>query len=112
MNDKVKKCRVYVVEQQPFDYTPATAYGDLYFLDSQKLAPNAPNAPDTWNRSVIHNLRRELAGYVPGYDFVVPTGAPSRMLVVGMLLAERGNTHRMLGWDNRTQRYLEYIVTL
>lgn len=114
MNDPVKAstAAVYIVEQQPFDYTPATTYGRLVFLDTQRLAPAAPNAPDTWNRQVLHGIRRDLSGYVPGYDYIVPTGAPARMLVVGMVLAEKGKMHRMLGWDNRQRRYLEYIITL
>lgn len=107
-----KSPRVYVIEQQPFDYTPATVYGELHFLNSDRLAPSAPNAPDTWNKAVLHSLRRELSNYIPNYDFIVPTGAPSRMLVVGMILAGRGQTHKMLGWDNRQRRYLEYVINL
>lgn len=113
MNAEPKgKPTVYIVEQQPFDYTPATSYGELRFLDSPRLAPSAPNAPDTWNKSVLHQLRRELGGYICGYDFIVPTGGPVRMLLVGMLLAEKGKKHKMLGWDNRTKRYLEYLIDL
>lgn len=113
MNADIKATpRVYIVEQQPFDYTPATVFGELSFMDSEQFAPHAPNAPERWNRSVIHSLRRELSAYVPNYDYVIPTGAPARMLVVGMLLAEKGKTHKLLGWDNRQRRYLEYIINL
>lgn len=107
-----KSPKVFVIEQQPFDYTPATVYGELVFMDSERLAPSAPNAPDTWNKTVLHSLRREISSYIPGYDYIVPTGAPSRMLVVGMLLAEKGRSHKMLGWDNRQRRYLEYVINL
>lgn len=113
MNAQVRPTpKVFIVEQQPFDYTPATTYGELVFLDSEQLAPHAPNAPDRWNKTVLHSLRKELSTYVPNYDYVVPTGAPARMLVVGMLLAEKGKIHKMLGWDNRQRRYLEYIINL
>lgn len=113
MNAQMKTTpKVFIIEQQPFDYTPATTFGELVFIESEPLAPHAPNAPDRWNKTVIHGIRRELANYVPNYDYVVPTGAPSRMLVVGMVLAEKGKTHKMLGWDRRQRRYLEYIINL
>ena len=104
------KPKVFVLEQQPFDYSPATAYGELTFLKSSRLAPSAPGAPDNWNKGVVSSLRKELADYVPNLDYIVPTGAPNRLVVVGMLLRELGPRHRLLGWDARTQRYLEYIV--
>lgn len=103
---------VYVVEQQPFDYTSAEAYGQLKFLEAKKLAPDAPSAGNVYNSGVVHQIRRELGAYVAGYDYVIPTGSPSRMLVVGMVLAEKGKRHQLLGWDGRTSRYMEYTVVL
>lgn len=105
-----KRPKVFVLEQQPFDYSPATVYGDLKFVTAQRLAPAAPGAPDNWNKGVISALRKELSDYVPNLDYVVPTGAPSRLVLVGMLLREMGPRHRLLGWDARTQRYIEYTI--
>lgn len=106
------KSRVFVLEQQPFDYSPAKTYGDLVFLTSKKLAPSSTGAPDTWNNDVVHSLRRELADYVSDLDYIIPTGSPSRMVTVGAILASKGKRHKILGWDARTQRYLEYIINL
>lgn len=103
---------VYVVEHGAYDYTPAEVFGVLRFIDAKPLAPRSPNAPDTWNKGVVHQIRKELADYLAGFDFVIPTGSPSRMLLAGMLLAEKGKNHRILKWDGRTQRYLQYDVTL
>jgi hypothetical protein len=103
---------VYICEQMAFDYTPATVYGSLKFIEAKPLAPQSPGAPDTWNKGVIHQLRKELSGYIPGYDYVIPTGSPSRMLTVGMVLTEKGPSHRILKWDGRAQRYLLYDVAL
>src|SRR5688572_10084517 len=102
----------YVVEQQAFDYSAAEAFGNLRFVEAKPLAPQSPGAPDTWNRNVVHQLRKEFSDYMPGYDFVIPTGSPSRMMLSGMLLAEKGKKHKILKWDGRTQRYLQYDVTL
>lgn len=114
MNAETAKVRptVYVIEQQAYDYTAAEAFGDLRFIEAKPLAPQSPGAPDTWNKGVVHQIRKELIEYLPGFDYVVPTGSPSRMLLTGLLLAERGKKHRILKWDGRTQRYLQYDVTL
>lgn len=103
---------VYVVEQQPFDYSPATVYGQLSFMESKKLAPMSPNAPDRWNANILAQIRKDLMDYVPGVDLILPTGAPTRMVLVGMVLAEKGSKHRLLGWDGHSQRYLEYVISL
>lgn len=103
---------VYVSEQQAFDYSAATAYGQLKFIAAKNLAPASPGAPDTWNKNVIHQIRKEMQDYIPGFDFVIPTGSPLRMLTVGMVLAEKGPRHRLLRWDPRAQRYIQYDVTL
>lgn len=103
---------VYVIEQQPFDYTPAMTFGEVKFMEPRKLAPVAPSDPGTWNKAVMAQMRKELADYVPGYDFIIPTGAPNRMMLAGMVLAEKGKSHKILGWDARTQRYLEYRICL
>lgn len=103
---------VYVAEHQAYDYTPAEAFGTLHFIEAKPLAPQSPSAPDAWNKGVVHQIRKVLTNYLPGFDFIIPTGSPSRMLLVGMLLAERGKKHNILKWDGRTQRYLQYNVTL
>ncbi len=103
---------VYVVEQQPFNYEPAAKYGTLYFLASARLAPKTPTGYNAHNESLIHRLKRELNDYAPGRDYIIPTGQPSKLLLVGMLLAQLGPRHRLLGWDARLQDYLEYIVEI
>jgi len=114
-----RKPIVFIVEHQPFDYSHAETYGDFQVLKADKLAPNAPD--DDHNTDVLASLRRQLGQYSPGYDYVIPTGAPSRIMVIGMLLAERvdeymrrsgGNIHNILGWDAKTQRYLNYKLVL
>lgn len=111
MQDEVKaRPRVYVVEQQPFDYLPAQAYGDLLFMETQKLAPDAPGAGTDWNMKILQQIRAELSQYVADRDFLIPTGSPVKLLAVGAVLKEKGPRHNVLGWDARTQRYLHYVV--
>lgn len=113
MQDEAQtKPRVYVVEQQPFDYSPSQVFGDPIFMEVQKLAPDSPGAGTTWNSKVLQQIRRELDQYVPGLDFLIPTGAPAKLMAVGAILKEKGPTHNILGWDAKTQRYLHYVLVL
>lgn len=113
MQDEAKaRPRVYIVEQQPFNYSPADAFGDILFMDVQRLAPETPGAGTGWNSKILSQIRRELANYVPTIDFVVPTGSPAKLLAVGAALKEKGSIHNVLGWDGRTQRYIHYVMVL
>lgn len=111
-SDHPARPTVYICEQQAYDYSPATVYGELRFIEAIQLAPVSPGAPDTFNKRVIHQLRKELGDYIPGHDYIIPTGSPTRMLTVGMLLAEKGDKHHILKWDARAQRYLLHDVVL
>jgi hypothetical protein len=113
MPDEAKaRPRVYVVEQQPFDYSPAQVFGDTHFMDVQRLAPDAPGAGLGFNSRVLQQIRRELSEYVPGIDYIVPTGAPAKLMAVGAVLKEKSANHNVLGWDAKTQRYLHYVLVL
>ena len=115
MNESGKRIpKVFIVEHQPFDYSPASTYGEFVVLKADKLAPNAPD--DDHNSHVVKALRHQMATYEPGFDYVIPTGMPSRIMLIGILMKERasGKTeyHNILGWDARTSRYLNYKVKM
>lgn len=111
MNARSRSPIVWVVEQAPFDYSPAKVYGDVIrLITADPLTPNAADA--SWHHRTISQVRKALADYIPGLDFVIPTGSPVRMMLVGLLLKERGDVHKLLGWDARSQRYLEYTFDL
>lgn len=96
---------VYIVSQQPFDYTPAAAYGVVYFMKPLKLAPSITGDEGRYNISLLREARKELQDYRPGVDYIVPTGAPAGLLVIGMILAQIGQSHKLLQWDARQQKY-------
>jgi hypothetical protein len=101
---------VWVVEQGEFDYSPARVFGDeIRVITADKLTPNAEAS---WHMKVIHQMRRDLVDYIPGVDFIIPTGRPVRMMLVAMILREKGDRHKLLGWDDRTQRYFLYELHL
>lgn len=101
---------VWVVEQAEFDYSPARVYGtEIRPIQAGKLTPNADAS---WHEKTIAEMRRAFADYIPGTDFVIPTGKPVRMMLAAMVMRERGDLHNLLGWDDRTQRYLVYPLNM
>lgn len=113
MQDEAKAVpRVYIVEQQPFDYSPSKVYGEPVLMDVQRLAPNLDSAGDRWNTQILQQFRTGFSEYVPELDFVILTGSPIKIMLAGAILKEKGPRHNILSWDARSQRYLHYVVLL
>lgn len=110
--EESRKPLVFVVDHQPHDYTPANAFGTLVFIDTQRLAPVAPGFNGTWNSDITGLIRKKMADYTPGFDFIIPTGSPIKIMLVAMIANEKGKRHQILGWDARTQRYLQFNIGL
>lgn len=111
MQEPRARPRVYVIEQQAYDYAAAEVFGDIVYMNVQRMAPDTPNATSReFNQKIRHQIARELSEYVSGLDFIVPTGAPQKILAVGGHLASIGQWHNVLGWDARQQRYLHYVL--
>jgi hypothetical protein len=101
---------VWVAAHGTFDYSPARVFApEIRVIPGDKLSPNASA---DWHANQIQEIRRCLSDYIPGIDFVIPTGQPVRMMLVAMLLKERGDRHQFLGWDDKTQRYFHYPIDL
>ncbi len=101
---------VWVVEQGEFDYSPALVFGrEIKLITADKMTPNADAS---WHAKVIQQMRKGFSEYIPGLDFVIPTGRPVRMMLAAMVMRERGDRHKLLGWDDRTQRYFLYELDL
>lgn len=109
-DDYIREPVVWVIEQGAFDYSPARVFGsDIRVIHADALSPNADA---DWHAKTIHQMRRAFADYIPGLDFVIPTGRPVRMMLAAMIMRERGGHHKLLGWDDRTQRYFLYELDL
>ena len=105
-----RKPKVFICEAKPFDYSPAQVYGELHLMKGPQFTPNAPTA--AWNDDAVLAIRKQLLDYIPDVDYLIPTGSPARIAVVAMLLSERGPVHRILQWDKRSSRYVEYKIRI
>jgi len=99
--------KVWIMDTNAFDYSPAEAFGEIVTLRTPNFAAGAGNE---WNRDVVHQLRKQLLGYVPMRDYLIPTGKPLKMCTISLLLREFGDKHRFLAWDAMHYRYVPYEV--
>ena len=103
---------VFITEGRSLDFSPATVYGEIKVLELGRPVPFTEGLPNHMavNANLVHKIRKELADYIPGHDLICPTGAPTTMVAVGIVLGSIKGRHRVLGWDNHARRYLEYVV--
>jgi hypothetical protein len=103
---------VFITEGRSLDFSPATVYGKIHVMELGRPMPYTEGLPNhlAVNSALITRIKKELSNYIPGLDLVCPTGAPVIMTAVGVVLGSINGRHRMLGWDNFTRRYIEYVV--
>lgn len=102
--------KVYIMDMNAFDYSPAEAFGEVVTLRTQSFATGTQG--HEWNADIIHSLRKQLIDYRPMEDYLIPTGKPLKMCAVSMLLAERGPRHQFLVWDAMHYRYIPYTLDI
>lgn len=106
MREKTKP-KVFIVQEGPHDYTPALEFGELDFLATREITA-VPMAISQSNRSEILEVKRKLAEYVPGFDYILLAGSPIMIACVVFILSKMRGEHLFLKWDNYKQGYLPY----
>jgi hypothetical protein len=102
---------VYAVKEQNFkgmvgsqvmDYSPAEKFGELKFITTfdMPLHVNSP-ARQVWREEVLEFVRN----YDPVKDFVILTGQPISIFIIGMMIAEAHKMPRFLKWQGQTGDY-------
>lgn len=90
-----------------FDIRPATAFGDIVFLN--------PDGPIGYAAGpLLANMRERLADFDPAEDFILPAGDPAIMVATGFLLRSMGwEWFRLLKWDHKSRTYtaIRYSVS-
>ena len=103
--------KVFITQETTnIDYTPAVQFGDLVFVSGihDRLSPH-PNSLN--NANIMKRVCSALDQFEPD-DYLVCSGSPAMMAIVGNLLGEK--LHNVLIWDNRESKYfnleLEKII--
>lgn len=102
---------VFVIKEQirrtdtgnePMDYSPAMAYGDIEFITKTDM-PSYPNSSIqvNWESDVIRFVEK----YDPDHDMIITTGQPTAIFAVGHALGLAGKSPRFLMWRREENRY-------
>ena len=100
--DRQSRPRVFVTQEQHFDYSPAEVHGDLEFLAAQEYSPSWNSLR---NSLLIESVRKRMVDYIPQVDFLLPSGSPLLIGLVFAIAAEKGSRHNVLHYSNRDHDY-------
>lgn len=84
------------------DFSPALEFGDLEFITVYDIPLYGKGVVmDQWNRDVRDFVQK----YDPMHDFIVTTGQPLAIFMIGYELAKSGKRPRFLVWRREENRY-------
>ncbi len=115
MNSPNKRPTVWVVKEQmktgphgvsPMDYSSAYEYGDLRFITEFDPPLHQGTVREEWDKQVLKFVKE----YDPSTDFVVLTGSPLAIFLVGTILGAINSQHRprLLVWRREQSRYVVF----
>lgn len=91
------------------DFSPAERFGDVVFITSHDPSPNSGS---TINKSILDQMNDVAEQYVPGQDYIIATGAPLAIFMMGAIMGQRHDTMAILVWDRFTQNYRPVAIDL
>lgn len=114
MNRKSGKPIVWVIKEQvrrgmtgpePMDYTLAMRYGDIRFITEYDLPSGPSNTLQArWNDAVAAFVR----DYDEDRDFIIATGQPHAMVLIGWALGVAQRLPRFLVWRREEGHYVPF----
>lgn len=105
--------KVFVVQETPFDFRPAEAYGEVVFMSADRHHDFHNIVNSEANELLLADLRRKLRDYDPEQDYLVPVGSPYVSAAVFWLLGHLGIRRvNILRWDNINRTYRPLTLQL
>ncbi|WP_373081940.1 hypothetical protein [Zhongshania sp.] len=102
--------KVFVTQEaHRYNYAPAEAFGEVHFI-TQKEMSTVGNS--RINEQIALDIKRFLAGYIPGTDYLITSGNPITGAQIMMSLGRKFGDceHNMLKWDSASRQYLNHKV--
>lgn len=94
------------------DYSPALDFGDTLEVVTNVEADTVMGG-SALVKQMVDDIRSMAKAYDPRQDFVIATGAPTVIMLAGMLLHEAGHTRvQLLKWNPREKRYRRVVWDL
>src|SRR5574337_1060112 len=91
----------------PMDYSPAERFGDVQFALTVDMSRQS-NSPI--NGCIFEDLSQMVGLYHEGRDYLVLTGSPAVIFMVGAAFALADKRPTLLVWDKRGQEYRELAL--
>jgi len=101
--------KVFITQEGNHNYTEAQEFGEVIFLTSSEFSPIPTSLK---NSDIIKEIRKNMSDYIPGIDYIMPSGSPIAIGVTFMIAREKGATVNILKWDNHYRRYNSIIVKI
>ena len=110
---KERKPIVWVVKEQmkpsasgvaPMDYTSAYEFGELRFITEFDPPLHPGTVREEWKNQIV----RFVAEYDPEKDFIILTGSPLAIFLIGGVISEIRTPYkpRILVWRREQSRYV------
>lgn len=98
--------KVFVSQDNEFDYSIAEEYGEVVFLSNREISAHSASST---NMNTIHHIESVIAGdYVPGIDYLLPSGGVLSIAHMFRAAFRKGDEHLILKWDRRSGKYFRY----
>ena len=100
---------VWVVQEGKNDYASAEEFGQITFITKSDMVKYEGSRQ---NAMVNQDIRSFMSKYIPGMDYIIPSGNPA---IVATVLLSIGRwphcQHKILKWDGRRALYVPFIIT-
>lgn len=110
----MKKPTVWVVKEQvrrdavgpvPMDYSPAFKYGEVKFITNHDLPLHQGG---TLASGWYYKVQSFITDFDEDCDWIILTGSPVAIFIVGWLTGIRQRTPRVLVWRRESNEYVPY----
>jgi len=102
--------RVFITQEQAhINYAMAESFGDIVFVSAHDV-PTVSNSLRT--SGIIKSMQVVMSAYVPGRDYILPSGSPLNIAVVMMLAGQKGSAHNILKWESRSESYAKVALEI
>jgi len=101
---------VFVTQEQAhINYAMAESFGDIVFVSANDV-PTVSNSLRT--EGLLRSMRSVMREYIPGRDYILPSGSPLNIAVVMMLAGQKGDAHNILKWESRSESYAKVALDI
>jgi len=101
--------KVFITQEGNHNYTEAQEFGEVEFLTSDEFSPIPTSGK---NKNILREIKAKMSTYIPGVDYIMPSGSPIVIGIAFMIAREKGTAVKILKWDNQRRKYSGITVNV